>query len=176
MLAFFLRYACVLPRAAPAPLPPLCSRSQQRYTGALPRATPALDFALQRRFTLSYAGALCRRRRYSLCFVALPRPSPALFHTLCQHLSTPRRLERARARSCLILVAAGLLVGEPRGGAGYGARCGNRTIVWYSRRRLIKFWHTTGRRTPVGSGQRSDSDYIAGLSIIHCLNYHTVFT
>ena len=95
--AVFLRYACILPRSTPAPLPALCARSPQHYTGALPRATPALDFALRRRFRLSYAGALCWRQRYSICFVALPRPSPALFPTLCLHLGTPRPLERARA-------------------------------------------------------------------------------
>ena len=31
-------------------------------------------------------------RRYSLCFVALPRPSPRLFHKLCGNLGTPRPL------------------------------------------------------------------------------------
>ena len=71
---------------------------------------------------------------------------------------TPRPLERARACSRSILLAGGLLVGEPRGGAGYGSRCHNRTVVWHSRRRHIRFPASTWR--PVGSGQRSDSDYI----------------
>ena len=68
------------------------SRSPQHYIGALPHATPALDFALRPCFTLDYAGALCRCRRNSLRFVALPRPSPALCHTVCRHLGTPRPL------------------------------------------------------------------------------------
>ena len=56
----------------------------------------------------------------------VPRSSLVLLH---QHLSTPRPLESARARSRFILIAAGLLVGEPRGGADNGARCHNRTVV-----------------------------------------------
>ena len=176
--AVFLRYACVLPRSTPAPLPALCSRSLQHYTGVPLRATPALDFALRRRFALTYAGALCRRQRYSLCFVALPRPSAAPFPTLCRHLGMPRPLERARARSRLILVAAGLLVGEPRGEAGYGARYRNRTILWYSQRRLIKFpaHHRASDTGGIGPKIVLLLHIIAGLSIFHCLNYHTLFT
>ena len=123
--ALFLRYACVIPRDARAPSPALCSRSPLNHTGARLCTATALSSAARRRFTLGYAGALCRCRRYSLCFAALPRPSLALFPTLCRHLSTTRPLERARARSRLILLMVGLLVREPRGGAGYGARCRN---------------------------------------------------
>ena len=90
--ALFLRYACVLPRAAPAPSPALCSRSPQQYTGAQLCTATALSSPVRRSFTLGYAGALCRRRRFSLCFAALPRPSLALFPTLCRHLGTPRPL------------------------------------------------------------------------------------
>ena len=57
-LALFLRYACALPRAAPAPTPALYSRSPQHYTGALPHATPALGLVLRRRSLLRRASAI----------------------------------------------------------------------------------------------------------------------
>ena len=118
--ALFLRYACVLPHVAPAPSPALCLLSPQQYTGAGPCTATALSSAVHRSFTLGYSGALCRRRRLSLFFSALPRPSLALFPTICRHLGMPRLLDTICDR---------LLVGEPCGGAGYGARCRNRTIV-----------------------------------------------
>ena len=91
--ALFLRYACVLPRAAPAPSPALCSRSLQQYTGARLCTATTLSSAACRSFTLGYAGALFRRRHYSLCLAALPRLALALFPTLCQHFGTPRPLD-----------------------------------------------------------------------------------
>ena len=87
--ALFLHYACILPRATSAPSPVLCSCSPQQYTGTQLCTATALSSAARPSFTLGYAGALRRRRRYSLCFAALPRPSLAFFPTLCQHLGTP---------------------------------------------------------------------------------------
>ena len=109
--------------------------------------------AARRGFTLGFAGAPCRCRRYSFCFAALRRPSPAPFPTLCQYLGTPRPLDSTRALSHLILLAARLLVTVPAaaiellfGIAGGGTE---------------NFRHSTRRRTSVGSGQRSNSDYIS---------------
>ena len=85
--------------------------------------------------------------------------------------------ERTQARSRSILLAAGRLVGEPRGGAGYGACCRNRTVVWHSWRRHMKFRHSTWRQRRVGSDHRSDSDYISlQHQVFYCLNYRTVIT
>ena len=91
--AFLQRYACVPPHAVPAPSPALCACSPQQYTGARLCTSTALSSAARRSFTLGYAGALSRRRGNSLCFAALPRPSLALFPTICQHLGTPRPLD-----------------------------------------------------------------------------------
>ena len=69
----------------------------------------------------------------------------------------PRSLEHARARSHSILLVAGRIVGGSRGGAGYGARCRNRTVVWHSQRRHVKFpalhpaWETGGIGPKIGS-------------------------
>ena len=105
--ALFLRYACVLPRAAPAPSPALCSRSPQQYIGAL--------LALRRRSLLRRAGALhwATRALYAGAG-AIPfasQLSPILRRSSLHDADTWARQGR------LILLAAGLLVGEPRGGA-----------------------------------------------------------
>ena len=117
--ALFLRYACVLPRTTPAPSPALWSRSPQQYTGA--------RFALRRRALLRRAGALhwASRALYAgadtIPFAS--QLSPVLLRSSLHYADSGARQGR------LIQLAAGLLVGEPRGGAGYGTRCHNQTIV-----------------------------------------------
>ena len=122
--ALFLRNACVLPRAVLALTPALRRCSTLHCDGALFCGVPAL-----------YIGLRGRSMQAPALFPALRSSFPsfaALFPTLC-------RTWARQGRSRLILLVAGLLVGETHCGAGYGARCHNQTIVWYSRSRHIKF-------------------------------------
>ena len=126
--AHFLRYACVLPRTVLALSVALHWCSPPHYASVQP-------------FTVMehYIGLRGRSMQAPALFISLRSSPPSFAGALPYTMPALGRAKTARARSRLILFAAGLLVGEPRGGAGYGARCRNRSIVWYSRRRHVKF-------------------------------------
>ena len=115
-------------RATPVFYPALPRRPLPRCAHALRSNTLALDFALRRRSLLRLAKTL------HWATWALYAGAGAIHFAL--QLSPVLRCRSSRhyantwaRQGRLILLAAGLLFGEPRGGAGYGARCRNRTIV-----------------------------------------------
>ena len=120
----------------------------------LARAVLALSTALHWRSPPRYARArLCTATVLYIGLHVRSMQAPALFPSLhsspsCFAGALPYAMlalghtKAARARSSPLAfdtACGGAFVGEPRRGAGYGARCHNRTIVWYSQSRHMEF-------------------------------------
>ena len=130
-------------------LSPLCAGalailrlcSPPRCTATLARAVLALSAALHWRSppryasvrpctaTAHYIGLRGRSMQAPALFTTLRSSPPSFAGALPYAMPALGHAKAARARSRLILFAAGLVVGEPRGGAGYGARCRIPTMV-----------------------------------------------